>query len=341
MNAERPVLNQETITKIREQRQKRGLVVHPIAPTEPQLLKERDIKKIKSGVSRIMEGVPASHGWEHAQAVEEYGTYLSLSQGIRPELIKLAALLHDLRWEEGEERQARGLPVEIKKGSKRDTRTKGATKRTLVGLYTEGKLEATQIGNITRATVRHGRLPEDIRHPSPIINVLMDADRLSRQGIEGLISIVESNRSSVPFCQNRAKIKQLTWPTNTPLFPHEKIKSCIDDLQDCDSWWNLINEPHAYSLFQTSRQVNRKFAEVFATHVEKQRAKKKGSIKDYDVWLGWLKGIEEKTKPQREKARELLAKGDHEAYRENLITAERKAREELTIENFETYLKLT
>lgn len=288
----------------------------------------RDSEKILQSVgetaAEIMGGVPDHHGLAHALSVEEYGIHISLSEKDDPFLTRLACKLHDLRWMEGGDRIARKVKP---RSVAAETAEVPSVKDILAPLSREGKISPKNYAAIMLAIRKGSKLPPEAGFSRPTVRRLRDADRLSRSGVEGLLSTIEANEDyGEPFFNENDGIPIIR-PPDAPLIPFKDIKSCITDINSCLDWENIMETDAGRSLVEKLNRVNRAFLETFAAHQ---------NIKDYGIWIGWLEGIVDKIKDEREAIRQLLEQGEIEEYQKELIALEDP--QLVSQENFEAYL---
>jgi hypothetical protein len=148
---------------------------------------------VRETMIRVLAGCPAHHGAAHHLLVERHAGCLSLLQDIDDYLPRLVALIHDFHFSGERERKARGLKVE------NERRSGLGPAQILEALARSGELTATEKSDVERQLARLDLLPK-AQDWDQTLAIVRDADRLSRLGREGLLSILEANRDyGVPF----------------------------------------------------------------------------------------------------------------------------------------------
>lgn len=247
-------------------------------------------------VREATQNVPASHGWPHLRKTAEIAYYLALSLKIDPFLPSAAALVHDLRWWSEEERRVR--KIKIDESWKSTTSAKEALAKAGVSLEDQGVI-------LTAAANHRSTSSEQLEQ------IVADADRASRMGIEGLLSILYADlKYGVPF-YNRGR--PILWDQHSPLVPNEEIESCIDDVRACQGWWLLQQTTPGIRLFRLTTRVNDRFLRLFA---ENQKD-------SYEAWIPRLERIRRSQQEIRESLyRSLLEKKDPSLYEAAVIRLE-------------------
>lgn len=229
----------------------------------------------------VMAEVPSHHGFAsdrfgHVEIVQEMAVVLAIAEGFNPYSARAMASVHDLRYWDGPERKARRISIDQ---SNADQRNAGDI---LSELVRAGKVDKTEYENFLLAIGLHSKSAEEDPRAPLGRRILRDADKLSRMGIAGLVSIVEANGfyGNVPFYIPEDPIVR---PMNSPIIPFKDIKSCITDINSCTGDWVKMMETGAGRILApVLARINHRFLETFKdnqTHLK------------YPEWLGWLNQI--------------------------------------------------
>ncbi len=231
--------------------------------------KETALGRARETMIRLLAGCPPHHGVTHHLLVERHVGYLCLLLGLDDYLPRLVALIHDLHYSEEEERKARGLSLD------KERRSGSQPALILEALFQSGYLTAREKSEVERQLARVALLPTR-RDRNLGLAVVRDADRLSRLGREGLLSILEANRDyGVPFYLEGDPVD---WSPDVSLLPNRKIRSCISDVVACLSWRQIIETPPARVLFDYLAGFNLRFLAEF----------REGRNPDYEYWINWI-----------------------------------------------------
>lgn len=246
-------------------------------------------------VKEVTKNVPISHGWPHLRKTGEIACYLALRLGTDQFLAVASAFVHDLRWWDESERKVRKIKI---------AESQKATMSTEEVLVRAG-IRPDDQKVILETVANHGS-----NAPTLLGQIVNDADRTSRTGYEGLLSILYANRGyAVPFYSKGGPI---IWDCSMPLVPNEEIKSCIDDVRACQSWWITQETTPGKMLFRVAAWVNYQFLQLFQ--------KNRGS---YEVWIPRLEEILQAQQKIRESlCKSLLEKKDASSYEEAVINLE-------------------
>lgn len=280
-----------------------------------------DFLSIRKGLGNAMKNISSHHGFKHANTVAEYGGYLALAQEGNPYHVMLAGLLHDIRWWDDEERRIRKitpLASEI-------IETK-STRDILEDLYSHGHISANDYGDMMRAVRRHSLIPDrEFVSTRLTMRCLRDADRLSRGGVEGLLSILEANEYHVPFYKpGEPVIKR----QKRGVLPYDTIESCIDDIHICGNWRNVMETEEGKRLANALYAVNDVFLETFTKY---------SHLIEYAPWIAWLKHIVQFQSSKKPTLQRNLEEGDIHAFRKKLLEIENPKL--VSVEEFERFRK--
>ena len=259
----------------------------------------KSLLDLREVVKEVTKNVPASHGWPHLRKAGEIACYLALRLGIDPFLAVVSAFVHDLRWWDESERKVRKIKV---------GESQKATMSAEEVLAKAGaSLDDQRV--ILEAIAKHSS-----RSLGASLNlttsILRDADRASRMGYEGLLSILTANNGyTVPFYNEGNPI---LWDPSMPLVPNEEIKSCVDDVRACQSWWLIQETTPGKMLFRVVGWVNYQFLQIFQ--------KNRGT---YETWIPRLEEILRTQQKIRENLCEsLLEKENISSYEETVLNLE-------------------
>jgi hypothetical protein len=227
-------------------------------------------------VMHTTQNVPRSHGALHLFKVAEIAGYLAVREGnTDPFHAMLAGVLHDLRFWDEAERKIRKITISSEHQSKKSPR------EVLRSVLTLSESDE----NAIVAAIEHHNASASPDNP-PLFRVLRDADRCSRQGYDGLLSILAANQFyGVPFYTEGHEI---LWQLERPLLKNEDIKSAVDDVHACN-WWPIMETGSGKDLFAVMCKVNFRFLHLLAKGV------KEGAFTDihdpYAYWMGRLTEI--------------------------------------------------
>lgn len=272
------------------------------------------VGRVQERVREITKGVPDHHGFTHLVRSTTYGKFIALSEGADPIRVQIAGLIHDLRCWDDSERKARKITYQ---GS--EIKTQASSTDILEELRRDGLITDEDFSDIEDAVKRHGMENPPVQD-TPTVSCLRDADRLSRSGTEGLLSILEANQNyGVPFYIPEGEIFR---PDNAPVMPYEDIKSCIDDINACLDWEKMMHTQTGLTLAQQMNRINRAFLSVFSRFPNYE----------YDVWIPWLRNIITQQKEKKALLKTVLQSEKLDGFRNGLIEVEDPAL--LSLENF-------
>lgn len=272
------------------------------------------VERVRERVQERTKGVPDHHGFAHLDRSATYGKFIALSEGADPIRVQIAELIHDLRWWDDEERKARKI---IYQGL--ETKTQPSSTDILEELRRDGLITDEDFGDIEDAVKRHGMENPPVQD-TPTASCLRDADRLSRSGAEGLLSILEANQNyDIPFYIPEGEIFR---PENASVMPYKDIKSCIDDINACLDWEKIMHTQTGLDLVRQMNKVNRAFLTVFSRFPQY----------GYDVWVPWLQKIVSEQRERKALLKTVLQSGKLDDFKDGLVEMENPAL--LSIENF-------
>jgi len=207
------------------------------------------MKKLIEVVKKVTENVPSHHGFPHLIKVAEIAYYIAVKMQTNPVLAFKMGLTHDLRWWDEDERKIRKIAIP----------DSAKVKVSPEQILKDGGVSGKDIQFIMDFLPIHNKLfNQDEPNESPTLyKVVRDADKLSRMGYQGLLSILEANQFyGEPFLLTDEKI---LWNQEMPLMRFEDIKSAVSDSLCCLTWWNALETAAGKTLFLLMSVVNQKF----------------------------------------------------------------------------------
>lgn len=262
------------------------------------------VEEVKNRVGAIKRDIPPHHGVAHDLSVVRYGTYLALTEGAIVENVQTAVFLHDLRWWDDEEKRARKIAPQ------EDGESLPSVTDILNDLRGRRRITQEAYDDILYAVINHNQLPQSEVMRPLTTKCVADADRLSRFGVGGLLSILEANATyGVPFYIPGSVT---TRPDNAPMIPFDQIKSCVDDINACIDWVHIMETPNGSDLASHLSMVNRTFLETFEGHQNLS----------YDVWIPWLRSIIITQASWLRRLEELLNQKQLDKFKSNLFMME-------------------
>jgi len=226
---------------------------------------------------RCTRNIPSSHGAPHALRVASFAKEIAGKEGINVYLARFVGPFHDLRYFDEEERVVRKLNISSSQTGMKDISQ-------ILKEFTErfGWPEVGAREEILFAIQNHNKLPSTEEQAPPLLRILRDADRLSRLGKLGLLSILEANRLyGVPFYNVGETI---SWSFSTPLIANEDIKSAITDVRACLSWWQIFETRTGRLQFLELFGANTSFLTQFADFP---------ILDNYACWIRWALDFQE------------------------------------------------
>lgn len=294
---------------------------------------------LRREVRAIMKDVPPHHGREHAEEVGRFSRILAYLEGGNLNSSETSGLLHDLRKRDDDELKVRKIRVNWgEMGTKVDAmglvrkhRREIFPARLVISSLGREKLfwEAFSAYRDILQAVKvseSGKISNLQKPERKSAQILGDADRLSRSGIEGLKSILEANRDyNVPFYKDGGEIVRVK---DAPIIPFDHINSCVDDINVCTGDWEKMMETSSGKLLLSKLdQTNHQFLSVFSNNTD---------IRDYEIWIGWLDSILVRQESQRQKVNSYFNKGEYEKFLYGRLALEDPSL--LSGENFQKYL---
>lgn len=246
-------------------------------------------------VETATRNVPASHGYPHLKKVAEIAVYLALRLETDLFLPAVSGLVHDLRWWDEEERITRKIKVGVE-----DHATMSVEE-----VLSQAGIDHRLYPPILQIVANHGP-----RAATFLEKLVSDADRASRMGYEGLLSILCANRRyGLPLYIEGGPI---LWDPSQGFVRNEEIKSGVDDVRACQSWWLVQQTPPGNTLFRAACWVNYRFLQLFD--------RERGS---YDDWILLLEEIVRTQQETRERLFEsIMAINNPISYEEYLMGLE-------------------
>ncbi len=262
------------------------------------------IETVKTITGDIKRDVPSHHGVVHDLSVVRFGTYLALIEGVNIRNVQISAFLHDIRWWDDEEKRIRKIAPQ-KEGQNFPSATD-----LLVELKKRKRIDGQSYDDILEAVLTHNKLP-DIEIVRPLITrCLADADRLSRFGVGGTLSILDANANyNVPFHNPGSEIVR---PEDAPMISFDQIHSCVDDINACIDWVPIMETQSGRDLANHLVQVDRIFLKTFNY--------RQGL--SYDTWRPWLRLVESKQLATHRNLDALLNQKRAQDFRKELFTLE-------------------
>lgn len=262
-------------------------------------LERSDFLDIQERVRAVMRSVPAHHGFGrdgfgHIQVGAECARIVALAERADPNFNAIVYLIHDIRWWDGTERRARSIKVDV---SGQPGQESG--KDIILPLCAGRKINARQMKDAIEAADKHSKLPSDDLDATPLRRQIRDADRLSRMGVAGLLSILEGNNyyGNVPFYRDGDEIVRAE---DASMIPFKDINTNVTDINSCLDWERILETGSGRILFPVLCRVNREFLQTFAQHQD---------LRDYNMWVGWLEGIKQRMSMRRLDLRARLEEG--------------------------------
>lgn len=261
-------------------------------------------------VAEAMVDVPDHHGWEHAQVVAKINMALAIKKGQDSSRAYIEGLVHDLYHTRQNAQKLLNISTN-EAGDLGPKRIKQSLGRVITDeLQDQGLVDEDEADKIWSVVEWHSALPGS--GPAEVENSRI-ADRLSRYGVDGVLSIIKANKhyknGTIPFYRDGEIIVEtddrkyeMNPKTKVLDRPHEGQESCIYDIHLCQSWMNFdsMKQEPAREWAEAWSRVNQKFLEVFERHT---------TITDHRVWIDWLEQIKESTAEDAHRADVLLMEG--------------------------------
>lgn len=224
-------------------------------------------------MQQVTVNVPSSHGGPHLLRVALMANALASSEGVDPELAFFTGLFHDLRFWDEAERKTRKLNIPSSQTGSKDI---GQVLEEFAAQH--GWPAEQQKSEMLHAVLNHSKVPVKGEEAPPLLRVLRDADRCSRLGRDGLLSIFQANQNyEVPFYNEGEPMR---WNFSDPLMENSKIKCAVGDVQACLSWWQIMETDAGRALFKKICGVNVAFLNTFSVYYR--------DVRDYDTWIRWI-----------------------------------------------------